>query len=436
MHKKYTGEEMQDICSDDTTWRSCVKIEHAVLEARVEIGDLDVEVPKNLPDTIKIDSEEILRIEQTITGHNVEAFLIYTSEQLPKELRPHWHNRMTSYDDLDTALGMQLKDSVELLQNKVDKLMEVIKAKALSYKQTVPQMGRTHAVHAEPIDFRVKLANWYEELKRQMERLERLKSVVAVGKISGAVGMYTLDPRVEEIVCRKLGLRPVIATQVISRDIIAEYLAVLANIGGTVEKIATTIRTLQRTEIREGQEYFGAKQRGSSAMPHKRNPIGAENLSGMARVLRGYALTAFENQNLWDERDLTNSGPERIILPDASILLDYMLNRLAKIIEQWIVYPEMMMRNLEITKGLIYSQEVLSLFAEKSGLPREEAYEVVQKVAQFCWDSQADFLEELLKNPEIMKYIIEKDLRSCFNLDEKLKYTDYILNKAFGTKRE
>jgi adenylosuccinate lyase len=261
--------------------------------------------------------------------------------------------------------------------------------------------------------------------------LAKLRKLVAVGKISGAVGMYTLDPRIEKLVCEQLGLKPIIATQIISRDIIAEYMTTLALIGGTIEKICVNIRTLQRTEILEAQEYFSPRQRGSSAMPHKRNPISSENLSGMARVLRGYAITAMENQNTWDERDLANSGPERIILADASILLDYMIARLTKIIKRWVIYPEKMIKNRELTKGLIFSQEVQALVAKKSGLPREDAYKLVRDIAQACWDTSEDFQEKLLNDKHIMAMVTVEELCNCFNIQNKVRYVDYIFEQVF-----
>jgi adenylosuccinate lyase len=307
-----------------------------------------------------------------------------------------------------------------------------LKGKAFEYKD-VAQIGRTHGVHAEPITFGVKIAKWYDEFTRQEDRLKKMHERVAVGKISGAVGMYTLDPRIEEETCRILGLKPIIATQIISRDIIAEYVSTLAIISGTVEKICVNIRTLQRTEILEAQEYFDPQnQRGSSAMPHKRNPISFENLSGMANMMRGYAVTALGAISTWDERDISNSGQERIYLPDASTLLDYMLNRLTGSLEKLIAYPEKMKENLNLTKGLVFSQNVQTLLAKKSNLPREDAYKIVRDIAQKCWESREDFLEALRKNKEVMKYINAKELEECFDLKNKLKHVDYIFEKVFG----
>ncbi len=434
MIERYGTDEMRGIWGEKEKFINWVGVEVAVLRAKVKLGELDVKIPEDLGDFIDIIVDEINRIEKEVIKHDVIAFLMHTSPQLPEELRPYWHHRMTSYDTQDTALGLQLRTSVDILTEKAKRLMGIIKKRALEYKYTA-QIGRTHGVHAEPITFGVKLVNWYDEFNRHLTRLIKLRELVSVGKISGAVGMYTLNPQIEELTCKYLGLKSIIATQIISRDIIAEYVSTLAIIGGTIEKICVNIRTLQRTEILEAQEFFSETQRGSSAMPHKRNPISSENLSGMTRVLRGYVVTALENQNTWDERDLANSGPERIILPDASILLDYMLARLAKIIEEWIIYPERMKKNLDITKGLIFSQEVQSLIAKNSGLPREEAYKIVRDIAQNCWENGKDFAKELSLNQEITKYVTGSELVKCFDLQEKIKHVDYIFEKVFRKEK-
>jgi len=434
MNKRYSTLEMEAVWKEEEKFKKWAKVEIAVLEAKRELGMIEENIPEDLLNQFNINPEEIDRIEREDTKHDVIAFLMHTSPQLPENLRPHWHNKMTSYDTQDTAFSLQLRNSIAVLLRRTEILMKAIKEKAFEYKYTA-QIGRTHGVHAEPITFGVKLANWYDELKRHIERLKRLYELVSVGKISGAVGVYTLDPKVEKIALKKLGLRPILATQIISRDIIADYMATLAIIGGNVEKICVNIRTLQRTEIREAQEHFSKKQRGSSAMPHKRNPIGSENLSGMARVLRGYLIPALENQNTWDERDLANSGSERIILPDASVLLDYMLKRLTGIIEKLIVYPEQMHQNILLTKGLVFSQNVQSLFAQKSKLPREEAYRIVQKIAQDCWSSNRNFFAELTDSEEIMKHLTLQELENCFKLDDQLKYVDHIFEQVFGKEK-
>jgi adenylosuccinate lyase len=422
---------MDGIWSEESKFRNWARVEEAVLTAKVNLGILDVKIPKNLVESLRIDPGEINRIEKEITRHDVIAFLMHTSPQLPEEIRPYWHAGMTSYDTQDTALSLQFIESIKLLRIRIDKIKEALKEKALKYKNT-PQIGRTHGVHAEPITFGAKLARWYDEFNRQDSRLERLEKQVAVGKISGAVGMYTLDPGVEEATCEILGLRPIIASQIISRDISAEYVSVLAIVAGTVEKIGVNIRTLQRTEILEAQEYFDPeKQRGSSAMPHKRNPIAAENVSGMANMMRCYAAAALATISSWDERDLSNSGQERIFLPDASILLDYMLSRLSGILEKWIIYPEKMRENIFLTRGLVFSQDVQTLLAKKSNLPREEAYKIVRDIAQNCWESKEDFREALIRDKKVMKYLSREDLDGCFDLEKKLRHVDYIFKRVF-----
>ncbi|MFA5872084.1 MAG: adenylosuccinate lyase [Parcubacteria group bacterium] len=433
MIPRYTTEEMQKIWNEEAKFRNWAKVETAVLQAKVSLNLLNATVPENLIETLQIIPTEIDHIEKEITKHDVIAFLMHTSPQLPEELRPHWHAGMTSYDTQDTALSLQLVASVRQIIARVKNLKAVLKEKAFKYKYT-PQIGRTHGVHAEPITFGTKLAKWYDEFSRHERRLEKLLEQVSVGKVSGAVGMYTLDPKIEEETCKLLGLKPVMATQIISRDIIAEYVSTLAIIAGTIEKIAVTVRTLQRTEILEVQEYFDMKkQRGSSAMPHKRNPIAHENISGMANMLRGYAVTALGTISTWDERDISNSGQERIFLPDASILLDYMLARLVGLMEKWIVYPERMEDNLNLTKGLVFSQNVQALLAEKSNLPREDAYKIVRDIAQQCWESREDFREALQKNTDVMEYLSSEELEGCFDINTKLKYVDYIFEKVFET---
>lgn len=438
MLARYGTDEMRGIWSEEQKFRNWIRVEVAVLRARVKTGELSIKIPDDLEKSINIDVAEINRIESEVTKHDVIAFLMHTSEQLPEEIRPYWHHKMTSYDTQDTALSLQLGESIDVLMGRIEYLaVHVLKKKAYEYKNA-PQIGRSHGVHAEPITFGVKIANWCDELSRHWDRLKRLKKLVAVGKISGAVGMYTLDPEIEKHACEYLGLEPIITTQIISRDIIAEYVSTLAIIGGTIEKICVNLRTLQRTEILETQEFFSKDQRGSSAMPHKRNPIGSENLSGMARVLRGYVMTAMENQNTWDERDIANSGPERIILPDASTLLDYMLVRLSKIMGKLLIYPDNMLVNINLTKGLVFSQDVQSLMAKKSRLPREDAYKIIRDIAQRCWDDKADFMYELRKNVEVSKYISDEELESCFDLNKKIRHTDHIFNSVFnkGTKNK
>ncbi|MBX4204924.1 MAG: adenylosuccinate lyase [Candidatus Doudnabacteria bacterium] len=436
MIKRYTREPMGEIWSDDQRFRYWVLVETEAMRARAELGEIEVTVPENLGDRIKIDAAaiELLEVgtpEKPGNGHDVVSFLEYTSPQLPEELRPHWHGKMTSMDPGDTSLMMQLVASLKLIMAGVSGLMDMLKKRAFEHKYT-PMIGRTHIVHAEPITFGVKLANWYDEMIRHTERMEQLMDRLAVGKLSGAVGMYTLDPKVEQIVCRRLGLSPVIATQVISRDIIAEYMTVLGLIAGSIRKFATTSRLMQQTEVRELQEPFRKGQKGSSAMPHKRNPVGGENISGLTHVIQAFVQVAFANQVTWHERDISNSGPERIILPDASILMDYILARFTKIVAGWSVFPERMAANLNLTKGLVYSQEVQALIAEKSGLPRQQAYGLVYEIAQRCWETGEDFQKALINTGEIRERISEAEIIGCFDLKEKIKHVDYIFSQVFG----
>ena len=428
MLNRYARTQMAYIWDEPSKFNRWVRVEAAVLRAKVALGMITVSVPEDLERQITIKVEEIERIERK-TRHDVKAFLDHTSAQLPQELQPHWHDGMTSYDTQDTALGMQLAESIDLLLAGLGMLMDVINDLALVHKDTA-MIGRTHGVHAEAITFGVKLAVWKDELARHANRLETFKVRAASGKISGAVGLYTLPPEVEQMVCTMLGLNPIVATQIISRDIHAEYLCLLAMIGGTIAKISIAGRLMQQTEVSELQEQFSKGQTGSSAMPHKRNPIGQENISGMARVLRGYALTGLENQETWHERDLTNSGPERIILPDASILLDYMLHRMRTTIAGWIVYPERMKKNLEMTGGLVFSQDVQSLLAKRSGLPREEAHGIVREIAQSCWDTGENFKQALLADERVTQHLAPEEIDDCFSVSDKLRYVGYVMERA------
>jgi adenylosuccinate lyase len=309
--------------------------------------------------------------------------------------------------------------------------MAVIHSLARTHQNT-PMIGRTHGVHAEPITFGVKLANWHAELARHVDRLLALNERAASGKLSGAVGIYTLPPSVEQQVCARLNLKPIVATQIISRDIHAEYLCVLALIGGTIAKIAIAGRMLQQTEVGEVQEEFSKNQTGSSAMPHKRNPIGLENMTGMARALRGYAVTGLENQETWHERDLANSGPERIVLADASILLDYMVHRMRSIVQGWVVNPERMLANINMTGGLVFSQNVQSALANKSGMARKDAYGIVRDIAQACFDSRQDFRGALLDDPRVTSHLSPEELDECFSLPHNLRHVDHIFHIVFS----
>ncbi|NTW76088.1 MAG: adenylosuccinate lyase [Candidatus Moranbacteria bacterium] len=352
--------------------------------------------------------------------------------QLPKALQPHFHAGVTSYDPGDTSLCLQMRESLEIIISALEELMKVVRGLAILYKAT-PQIGRTHGIHAEPITFGVKMANYYAELKRGRDRLLQARKTVSVGKLSGAVGMYTLNPEVERLALKELGLRPIIATQIISRDIVAEYMSALALLSSTLEKISTGFRTLSRTEIREVSEYFSATQKGSSAMPHKKNPITFEKITGLTRIVRANLLVALEdNGACWDERSIDNSAPERVIISDSSQVVHYLLQTLTETLLKMNVNPKRMRRNLDLTKGLVFSQEVMMLVAKKSGLPREEAHTLVRDIAVRCFDEDLGFLEELLRSEEIMRHISVDELNGCFSLSHKLRHVDHIFRMVFG----
>lgn len=441
MLERYSRRDMEFLWSELSKFITWFLVETTTLEVRRNRGEFKHPVPLDLIDKIVIDPREINRLEKGWiergvkkegTGHDVIAFLMHVSPQIPEGLRPWLHNGLTSYCVVDTALALQMRDSVDIIIEDVDRLMGAIKKRAYEFKHT-PEIGRTHGIHAEPITFGVKLANWYAELGRHRKRLILARDEVSVGKLSGAVGMYTISPEIEEAVCAKLDLKPIIATQIISRDIIAVYMATLANLAASIGKFTTNIRLLSQTEIREVMEPFGTAQKGSSAMPHKKNPVLSENGSGLMRLPGAYFEVALENlANCWHERSLDNSGAERVILADSSILVDYTLNRLTGIIENMRVFPDRMLRNLELTKGLIFSQDVMMLYAKKSNFPREDAHTIVRDVALKCWEDETDFFGALCTEEEVMAYVTRDELRACFNLEAKLTHVDYIFSRAFG----
>ena len=431
MLKRYTREGMERIWSQANKFYLWLLVEIAVLRVRHELGEIPHAVPDDLEHRVQIDPEEINRIEGE-TMHDVIAFLMHVSPQIPEQLRPWMHRGLTSYDIGDTAFGMQMRESLDIIILGVEKLMEVLRKRAYEFQFT-PEIGRTHGIHAEPVTFGVKLANWYAEFNRHLNRLKMAQEEVSVGKVSGAVGMYTVDPIIEEMVCKQLGLKPIVATQIISRDIVAVYMSVLSNLAGSIGKIATNLRLLSHTEILEVMEPFGKQQKGSSAMPHKKNPIGSENISGLMRVPVTNYLVALENlATCWHERSLDNSGSERVIVPDSSTLVDYVLARLTGIISNMRVFPENMTRNIETTNGLIFSQEVMMLVAEKSQLPREEAHTLIRDIALQCWETRENFLEALLRNETVMSCVSEEEIRGCFELQGKLKHVGYIFKRVFG----
>ena len=429
MIERYTLPEMGAIWKDEFKFKTWLKIEILACEARSEIGEIpkeDVEVIKN---KAKFDIKKILEIEE-ITKHDVIAFLTNVAEYVGSQSR-HIHYGMTSSDILDTTLSYQMKNAGELLLKRLIELKKALKKRALEHKHTIC-VGRSHGVHAEPTTMGLKFANWFEETKRNIKRLENAIDVISVGQVSGAVGTFEfLSPKVEEYVCKKLGLKPApVSTQVIQRDRHAEFLTTLSVIGATLEKISVEIRHLQRTEVLEAEEYFSKGQKGSSAMPHKRNPVISERITGLARILRGNAHASVENVALWHERDISHSSVERIIVPDSCIALDYMLNLMVKLISNLMVYPENMLKNMELTRGLVFSQSIMLHLIGK-GITREEAYKIVQTHAMDVWsDKKKHFKTELLNSKDVRKYLSEEEINNIFDDKKMLKNVDFIFSRT------
>ena len=430
MIERYTRPEMGRIWTLENKYRKWLDVELAVCEARAERGEIPPWAMKEIREKAAFRVERIDEIEKE-TQHDVIAFLTCVAEHVGPASR-FIHEGLTSSDVLDTANALLFLEASDLLLDDLDRLLDVLKRRAFEFKDTV-MMGRSHGIHAEPITFGFKWALWYAEMQRNRERLRRARETMRVGKISGAVGTYAnIDPDIEERVCRRLGLEPApISTQVIQRDRYAEFFTTLAVIGCTVEKIAVEIRHLQRTEVREAEEYFAPGQKGSSAMPHKRNPIASENLSGLARVLRANALAAMENVALWHERDISHSSVERIIGPDSTILLDYMLTRLTRVLDKLVAYPDRMRRNLEITGGLLFSQRVLLALVGK-GLTREDAYRLVQRNAMKVWQDGGHLKDRLGADPEVTAHLSAAELDALFDLGYHLKHVDTIFRRVFG----
>lgn len=410
-----------------TKW---LEVEVAACEAWAEAGEIPRDALRKIKKKARFDVERIEEIEKTVR-HDVIAFLTSVAENVGPESR-FIHKGLTSSDVVDTALSLLLKDASRILTNDIKGLMDVLKEQAFMHKET-PCMGRSHGVHAEPMTFGLKFALWHEDMKRSLARMKQAVKVVSVGKLSGAVGTFSNIPTViEEKVCYRLGLKPEpVATQVVQRDRHAEYLTTLALVAACVEKIAVEIRHLQRTEVLEAEEPFEAGQKGSSAMPHKRNPVGCENLSGLARVVRSNAIAAIEDIALWHERDISHSSVERIIIPDSSILLDYMLNRLKNIIKGLQVYPQKMKENMAKSFGLYNSQRVMLSLIEK-GLTREDAYSIVQANAMKSWREKKDFKGILLKDKNILRHLAKKEINDIFDDGHYFKNIGYIFERVFG----
>lgn len=428
MISRYTRPEMAAIWTDEKKFECWLAVELAADEAWAKLGHIPAEDVEKLKQNAKFDVDRIQEIE-AVTHHDVIAFTRNVSESLGEEKK--WvHYGLTSTDVVDTAYGYQLKQANDIIRRDLEDFTQIVADKAREHKNTV-MMGRTHGVHAEPTTFGVKLARWYSEMKRNIERFDRAAKGVEAGKISGAVGTYAnIDPFVEEYVCEKLGIRAQeVSSQVLPRDLHADYMASLALIATSLEEFATEIRGLQKSETREVEEYFAKGQKGSSAMPHKRNPIGSENICGLARVCRGHMVTAYENVALWHERDISHSSAERIILPDTTILIDYMLNRFGRIVKNLTVFPENMKRNMDKTFGLIYSGRVLLKLID-TGMSREEAYDLVQPYTAKAWDEQTQFRPLLESDATIMSRLSKEDLDDAFDYHWHLKHIDDIFKRV------
>ena len=420
---------MEKIWNERNEWQTMLDVEIAACEANAELGRIPKEAVEVIKAKADFDVDRIHEIDREI-NHDIIAFLTNVGEYVGDEAK-YIHMGLTSTDVKDTGLNVQLKQASAVLLEDLEKLAEVLKRRAVEFKH-VPTIGRTHGVHAEPSTFGMKLLLWYSETLRNIDRMKRAAEEMAVGKLSGAVGTYAdIDPFVEEYVCKKLGLKQeIVATQVVQRDHHAEYVTTLGVIAGVLAQMALEVRHLQRTEVREAEEYFSPKQKGSSAMPHKRNPVKSERICGMARLIQGYSLPAFENIPLWHERDISHSSVERVMLPDATIALDYILSETTSLIDKLLVYPEKMMNDLNLTGGLIYSPRVLLALVAK-GAYRDTAYRWVQRNAMKRWLDGEDFYENLCKDEDVRKYLTPEEIKACFDYQPMLKHVDDIFAR-FG----
>jgi len=428
--ERYTLPEMKRIWSDENKFQKWLDVEIYACEAQALLGVIPQEAFLTIKEKAGFEVRRIAEIE-AVVHHDVIAFTTCVAERVG-EAGKYIHFGLTSSDVLDTALALLMREAGRQILKRISRTKELLLEKAVQHRRTV-MVGRTHGIHAEPVTFGLKMLLWADEVGRHEERLKRAVEAVSVGKISGAVGTYAnVDPRVEEHVCQRLGLKPArLSTQVIQRDRHAEYMTALALAGCSLDKFATELRTLQRTEILEAEEPFSTGQKGSSAMPHKRNPITGERISGLARVLRANALAAMENVPLWNERDISHSSVERVIIPDSTTLLDYMLAKFNEVIEGLQVYPENMEKNLERTRGLIFSQRVLLSLVEEKGLLRERAYELVQRNAMRSWRTGEDFRLLLKNDPEVSALLSPGEIDRLFDLDYYLKHVDLIYSR-FG----
>lgn len=429
MIERYSRKEVADIWSDENKFRIWLEIEILASEAQNKLGIVPSKSLEIIKKRARFDTKRVLKIEETVK-HDVIAFLTNVAEYVGLESR-FIHMGMTSSDVLDTALSVQLKQAGGIIITDLKKLGNVLKSKAKKYKN-LTMIGRTHGIHAEPITLGLKFALWFDENKRNIRRMTDAVECISVGQISGAVGTYEhISPKVEEYVCRKLGLKSAkISTQILQRDTHAQFMSALAIIASCIDKYATEIRHLQKTEVLELEESFSKGQKGSSAMPHKKNPIISEQLSGLARVIRGNSIAAMENIPLWHERDISHSSVERVIMPDSTILLDYMLNKFISLVDNITVYENNIRKNLELTKGLIFSQTLLLKLIEKK-MKREDAYKIVQTIALKCWESKIEFRKLVEESKEAMKFLSRKDLKELFDYKKSQKNIDYIFKRVF-----
>jgi adenylosuccinate lyase len=438
MISRYTRPEMGRIWSDQNKFQQWLEVELAAGEALVERGVVPAEAARLLRAHAGFDLARIFEIEREVK-HDVIAFTTAVSEKMAAaghaEASRWLHYGLTSNDVVDTAQALQIRQAYEILLADLEKLRAILKRRALEFQHTV-QIGRTHGVHAEPITFGLKLAIWYEESGRNIRRLKAAAEDMRVGKISGAVGTFAhIGPEIEEAICARLGLRPApVSSQVIQRDRHANFVATLAIVTASLDKIGLEVRHLQRTEVREAEEYFSKGQKGSSAMPHKRNPVTCEQICGLARVVRANAQAAFENVALWHERDISHSSVERVILPDSTILADYLLDKTAQLMDQLLVYPERMRRNLEMTRGLVFSGQLL-LDLSAAGMLREAAYRIVQRHAMEAWENESDFRSAIESDPEIARVLTPKQIAESFSLDRQLRNVDKIFARVFDDRQ-
>ena len=430
MIPRYTRPEMARIWTEERKFQTWLDIELLACDALAELGEIPREAVREIREKARFDVERIDAIEK-VTKHDVLAFLTNVGESIGP-LSKYLHYGLTSSDILDTSLAVLLKEASDLILQDLRKLLQTLREKAFEHKETL-MIGRTHGVHAEPITFGLKMALWYDETKRNLLRMERAREAVSVGKLSGAVGTFAhIPPFVEEFVCKHLGLRPApVSTQIVQRDHHAEFFTTLALLGSSIEQFAVELRHLQRTEVLEAEEFFSKGQKGSSAMPHKRNPVSAENLCGLARLLRSYSLASLENIPLWHERDISHSSVERVIGPDATILMDYMVTRFTSLVQNLIVYPERMKLNLEKMGGLVYSEAVLLLLARK-GLSREESYAIVQRNAMRVWERGEDFKTLLAQDEEVGRSVTRDELEGAFDVRHHLNHVEDIFRRVFG----